>query len=72
MLELIPALSSLGGTVVIAGMMLWYMKGRDVQTKELANNGHAAIRELTKVVSGLNTKIVLQSEKMENVCRAKE
>ncbi len=69
MLEIIPSLSSLGGTVVIAGMMLWYMRGRDVQSKQLTEDGHKALRELTKVVAEFSKEAALSREAMKHICK---
>ncbi len=69
MLEIIPSLSSLGGTIVIAAMMLWYMRGRDLQSKQSASEGHAALRELTKVVAEFSKESALSREAMKRICK---
>lgn len=69
MLEIIPSLSSLGGTIVIAAMMLWYMKGRDEQLKQSAMDGHAALRELTKVVAEFSKEAALSRQAMKLICK---
>ena len=69
MIDVVTALSSLGGTVTIAGMMIWYMAQRDKNVRELADNGHAVVRELTLVISEFKTELVLQRETLKGVCK---
>ena len=68
-LELIPAITSFTGTVVIAGMLLKYMKSRDKITKELADNGHKAVTELTGVIAKFSTEMALNREVLTHICK---
>ena len=48
MLEIIPSISSLGSSVVIAALFIWYMRGRDSQAlpiqTQLADDSNQALR----------------------------
>ena len=68
----VQSLAPLGGTVVVVLLFLQYMKSRDKQTKELADNGHQAVRELTAVVAEFKTEMQLTRQQLQNICRAGE
>ena len=72
MLEIIPSISSLGSSVVIAALFIWYMRSRDVQAltiqKQLADDSNRALRELTKVIAEFSKESALSRQAMKSIC----
>lgn len=65
MIELLPTLTNLGGTVVTVVLFLWYLTKKDAQTNK-------ALSENTRALSELNTNLALQGEVLKNVCKASD
>ena len=57
-----PDLSQLAAELAIVVAFIWYLRHRDQQTKDLATNGHDAVRQLAVSFSELKEAISVQNE----------